>query len=324
MNESMPIRVLAATVGTLFAPGGMRGCLSTLIYHRVLTKPDELNPNEVDADTFEQQMRLLAEHCHVLPLDEAIERLYTRSLPARAVCVTFDDGYADNATIALPILRRYGLSATFFVSTGYLDGGRMWNDTVIEAIRRAPDDVLDLTAEGFGVLPVGSINQRIHAFQCLIDNIKYRSAEERIEITEAIVARVGAVLPDDLMMSSDQVRDLHAAGMAIGAHTVNHPILARSSNHVAREEVANSRSRLQEIIGKSVELFAYPNGKPGCDYLSEHVDIVRELGFKAAVSTAWGVATATTDRWQLPRFTPWDRHPLKFLARLYWNCYRHV
>lgn len=323
MKNSFALQGLAA-FGNLLSPGGARGCLSTLIYHRVLSEPDALHPGEVDAQSFDWQMFLLAQHCNVLSLEDAVQRLLTDSLPPRAVCITFDDGYADNAVVALPILLRYGLTATFFISTGYLDGGRMWNDSIIETVRRAPEGDLNLVPEGLGVLPVSSTKERIGAFQRLIGEIKYRPAEERTKIAAAIANRVGAVLPDNLMMSRSQVSELYASGMTIGAHTVNHPILASSSVQVAQNEIDRGRMELQEIIGAPIKLFAYPNGKPGRDYLPEHVDIVRKLGFSAAVSTTWGVATSSTDRWQLPRFTPWDRDPVKFMARLFMNCYRRV
>jgi peptidoglycan/xylan/chitin deacetylase (PgdA/CDA1 family) len=64
--------------------------------------------------------------------------------------ITFDDGYADNVEVALPILLRYEIAADFFVSTGFLDGGRMWNDTVIEAFRATPLDRVDLGDFGLG------------------------------------------------------------------------------------------------------------------------------------------------------------------------------
>jgi peptidoglycan/xylan/chitin deacetylase (PgdA/CDA1 family) len=85
------------------------------------------------------------------------------ALPERAAAITFDDGYADNFTRALPLLREQGLPATFFVATGFLDGGRMWNDTISEAIRRCNEDVVDLSAIGLtpgdapgGFVPAGT------------------------------------------------------------------------------------------------------------------------------------------------------------------------
>ena len=83
--------------------------LSILIYRRVVACPDPLFPDTVDARRFEQHVRLLRRWFQVLPLALAVRRLNDRSLPSRAACITFDGGYADNASVALPILQRFGL-----------------------------------------------------------------------------------------------------------------------------------------------------------------------------------------------------------------------
>jgi peptidoglycan/xylan/chitin deacetylase (PgdA/CDA1 family) len=87
----------------------------------------------------------------------------------------------------------------------------------------------------------------------------------------------------------------------------------------ARREIEESRDRLAAIINEPISLFAYPNGQPGRDYGPQHVRMVREAGFDAAVSTAAGVASSACDLFQLPRFTPWDRRPAKFALRLLLN-----
>ena len=137
-------------VGNLISPAGERGKLSVLIYHRVLAAPDSILYGEIDAMRFEVCMELVAAEFNVLPLGEACSRLVRGALPARAVCITFDDGYSDNEQIALPILKRLGLPATFFVATGFSNGGIMFNDGVIEAVRHSAEGTYDLTALGFG------------------------------------------------------------------------------------------------------------------------------------------------------------------------------
>src|SRR5205814_8341026 len=122
---------------------------------------------------------------------------------------------------------------------------------------------------------------------------------------EEMAAKTGVVLPNNLMLTTEQLRGLRDAGMEIGAHTVNHPILSRLPAVHARREIADSKARLEAILGERVSLFAYPNGKPGQDYLPEHVQLVREAGFDAAVSTHWGACDRHVDAYQVPRFTPW-------------------
>lgn len=296
--------------------GGGRRAPAILIYHRVLPEQDPLFPSEVYRAKFERQLTWLKSRFHVLPLLDAVQLAAQGRLPARSACITFDDGYADNAEVALPVLQKHGLHASFFVATGFLDGGRMWNDTVIETVRRAPGEVLDASSLGLGRHAVGNWAQRRQAIGALIGQLKYLPMAQRLEQVGQVAQLAGVDLPRDLMMSTEQLRQLHGAGMAIGGHTVNHPILARLDLAEARSEIAQGKAALEAALDAPVRVFAYPNGKPGQDYLPEHVALVRELGFEAAVSTSWGVSRGATDWFQLPRFTPWDESIDKFSLRM--------
>lgn len=299
----------------LAAPGGRRG-LSILVWHRVVAAADPLLPSLPDPARFDRQLEALRSCCRVLPLDEAVARLRDGRLPPRAACITFDDGYRDNAEIALPLLTKHRLHATFFIATGFLDGGIMWNDVVIECVRQARGAALDASAFGLGMLPLARIEQRRSALTLLLEHLKYLPLRERDEAAGQLATQTAARLPSDLMLASGQVPALRRAGMGIGAHTADHPILAQLPLDEARRQIAWGRVQLEALAGP-VRLFAYPNGKPGVDYRAEHVALVRELGFDAAVTTAHGAVRS--DLFQLPRFTPWDRTPLRFAARLACN-----
>lgn len=301
-------------------PGGQR--LSILIYHRVLRQPDPLRPDEPDVARFDWQMRLLAEYCTVLPLREAVSRLQEGRLPRRACCITFDDGYADNLTVALPILEKYRLPATVFVATGYLDGGCMFNDAVIEAIGSASVESLDLSALGLGRHELSTLEQRRRAIAILLQQLKYRHPQQRTADVKYLVETSGcADLPRGIMLTSVQVGELARRGVEIGGHTDSHAILTTLSDEQVSAEILSGKQRLEALTDKPVTVFAYPNGRPHHDYLARHAAIVRELGFVLAVSTARGVASRATDRYQLPRFTPWDRTRAKWGLRLLFNAY---
>ncbi|MEO8992576.1 MAG: polysaccharide deacetylase family protein [Nitrosospira sp.] len=310
----------------LFSPGGSRNRLSILIYHRVLSRRDPLFPEEGNAEDFDRHMEQLAGCFRIIPLLDAIQGLRHGKLPPRAACITFDDGYADNAEVALPILKKYGVSATFFVATNFLDGGRMWNDTVIELIRHATAGIIDLSSLRLGQFEIGTNPQRRQAIECLLGALKYLPLETR----QSKVAGMSALIPippgasGDLMMTSSQVRVLHGAGMEIGGHTASHPILAKMENSAASADIAHGKEILEGIIRAPVRLFAYPNGKPGQDYLPDHVRMVRRLGFDAAVSTAHGAARMDSDLYQLPRFTPWGRGSVRLTLRMVQNMLRTV
>ena len=212
---------------SLCSPAGAGGRLSIFIFHRVLPEPDPLFPDEPDARRFATLLDWIGRWFNVLPLSVAVDALKTAKLPARAAAITFDDGYADNFTVARPLLSAQGMCATFFIATGFLDGGRMWNDTVIEAIRRTPKRQLDLSALQLGCHAVGDIGEKRAASRAIIDAIKYLPFAERNAYCNGIAEISGATLPDDLMMRSAQVVAMRHLGMEIGGHTVTHPILAR-------------------------------------------------------------------------------------------------
>jgi len=307
---------------TALSPAGPRAPLTVLIYHRVLREMDPLLPYEPDAREFEARMQWMRRWFNVLPVPEAIRRMRERSLPARALCVTFDDGYADNLDVALPILERHSIPATFFIATGFLDGGRMFNDTVIEAVRRTPLATLDLRDAGLGAFSLGSVAEKRRAINAILPKLKHFEPLRREACVRDIARLSQARLPDDLMLTSEQLRALHNRGGTIGAHTRSHPILARVDAETAKREINEGRADLERIVGDRVDLFAYPNGRPFDDYRAEHVRLVNEAGFTAAFSTSPGAARADSDLLQLPRFTPWDKTPGRFALRLARNLRR--
>jgi peptidoglycan/xylan/chitin deacetylase (PgdA/CDA1 family) len=302
------------------APGGTRARLTIFLYHRVLAKPDPLLPTEPDAAVFNTQMRVVANLFHVLPLGEAVDGLKRSTLPARAACITFDDGYRDNFEVAAPILRRYGLTGTFFVATDFLDGGRMFNDTVIEAVRRIPTGKVDLSWIGLGEAHISDIASRTALMAAFINAIKYMPTDARADASERLGAMAESALSTELMMRSEQVLDLKRMGMDIGGHTLGHPILAQVSPDEARRQIVANRERLTDLLGAAPRHFAYPNGRPGQDYCGEHVAMVRDAGYSAAVSTAPGVATPQDDCFQLPRFSPWHHEENRLRASLLRNA----
>lgn len=307
---------------SLLSPAGALGRLNILIFHRVLSAPDALCPDAIDAVRFEAQLRWLRSWFEVLPLADAVQRLIEGRIPARALAITFDDGYADNEEIAAPILSRLGMTATFFVATGFLAGDIMWNDRVIEALRGSPLNTLDLQPHGLARYDLSTLAARRHSVAALLNQIKHLDPQRRRELTDAVVAGSRAPQPAALMMRPEQVRSLRRMGMTIGAHTVSHPILTRLSLDDARAEIAGSKQALEQLLDEPVPLFAYPNGMPGRDYAPEHAALVRECGFAGAVSTAWGAASMASDRYQLPRFTPWDHSRWRYGARLIRNLRR--
>lgn len=296
--------------------GSGRGAkLQVFIFHRVLAETDPLMPGEPSVREFDWMVRFIARAYAVLPFGEAVARLRAGKLPPSAACITFDDGYRNNAALAFPILKKHGVPATFFIATAYLDGGRMWNDQVIEAVRRLPVGEFDRRAYGLAPCRLDSTAQRAECITQLLNELKYLPHARRSELAHELSSLAGVPGSDDTMMCRAEVKTLRAGGMEIGAHTHSHPILSGLSDHEAEAEMARSKDELEALLGEPVTSFAYPNGNTQRDLGPQHAAIAEHLGFRAAATTDWGVATAHTHPFLIPRFTPWDRSPHRFALR---------
>ena len=290
--------------------------LSILIFHRVLGESEPLNVGSVTEPQFASIIRLVRKSFECFPLSQAVTRL-DAGVPGHMLAVTFDDGYADNYEIALPVLKRFGVPATIFIATGYLDGGIMWNDRIAEAISRTTKESVDLEDLGEGVFSLADAAQRENVRRTIIASLKYRPAKERDELARRVADQLKIAPRQDLMLRREQVAALGRESMIeIGGHTHSHPILTCTDSELAAHEMTCGKRELEAITNKAVRGFAYPNGQPGRDYGPEHVALAEKAGFSFAVSTQWGAARAETDRFQLPRFTPWRRGYLGFTASL--------
>tara|TARA_R110002126_G_scaffold10245_20_gene46509 strand:+ start:6437 stop:7381 length:945 start_codon:yes stop_codon:yes gene_type:complete len=293
-----------------------RNKLSILIYHQVFAEPDPMRPSEPTAAVFDWQMRLLRDYFTPLSLDQALVHLNNNTLPANAVCLTFDDGYLNNLTVAQPILAKYGIPATVYVATGFSSGSNMWNDRLMYLFAEPERQQLQLDNE---VMQLADFADRRSKAQHWLKQLKYLPVPERLAKIEQFYQQNNAAEQAPLMMNPQQIKQLAECGVTIGAHTVNHPILKVLSPEQQQQEISDSKQHLESWLGKSVHHFAYPNGVEGVDFDDVTLKLVQQAGFSSAVITNWGVSTPQTPLFKLKRFTPWDKKPLKFHLRLVLN-----
>lgn len=290
--------------------------LSILIYHQVLAEPDPMRPSEPTAEVFDWQMRLLRDYFTPLSLDQALVHLNNSTLPANAVCVTFDDGYLNNLTVAQPILAKYGIPATVYIATGFSCGLNMWNDRLINLFSALNMQQLELDDE---VVPLADFADRRRKAQQWLTKLKYLPVAERLTKIEQFYQQNNATEQAQLMMNPQQIKHLARCGVTIGAHTVNHPILKVLLPEQQQHEISHSKQQLESWLDKPVVHFAYPNGGFGRDFDETAIAIVQQAGFTSAVATDWGVSNSQSSLFKLQRFTPWDSSALKFHARLICN-----
>jgi peptidoglycan/xylan/chitin deacetylase (PgdA/CDA1 family) len=262
----------------------------------------------MDAARFEEQIAYLARHRRCVTIAQLLSYLDAGTIPPYTTVVTFDDGFANNLTVALPILERYRVPAAVFVTTGYIGAADLlWPERVAA--------LLDLSHNRSFALR----SMQIHTADAKSKQVSYRTVADAYkqltpEAGELLLAELAAatqVSADRLRehesweqlrtMSWSELKQLSDSPLIeIGAHTVSHTVLSRVDDARALHEIADSKHAL-DASGCGAKYFAYPNGGLG-DYTSHHRQMTIDAGFDAVFSAISGVITATTDRFDMPRF----------------------
>ncbi|HYR51629.1 MAG TPA: glycosyltransferase [Candidatus Dormibacteraeota bacterium] len=289
-----------------------RNFLTILAYHRVLPLQESLGyPFQsmvMPRDLFEHQISHLRKHYSILTLGEGVGRLRARDLPPRAVAVTFDDGYRDNFEVAFPVLKRYGVSATFFVVTRALDGRiRLLWDEVLTRVRDLQkngfhdallgDSLPAWTHDRVRMLKEGAPADRIG--ERIVRDLNRVPLRERELVMDALrrAAPTETGSSDPALMGWDEVRELQRAGMAIGAHTASHSFLDELEPAAARGEIDESIRTLEDRLGTRATLFSYPRGR----FKHDVKRWLQEAGIEAAVTTELGRNAPGADLYELRR-----------------------
>jgi peptidoglycan/xylan/chitin deacetylase (PgdA/CDA1 family) len=262
---------------------------------------------------FHTQLRYLRRCYTVLPLDEMVDRLHQdRPLPRRAVAITFDDGYRDNYTQAYPVLRAEGLPATFYVTTGCLDGGPpLWTAKLRFMVRRTTRHRVVLPAALGEAVDIRTPADGQALFTRLVVSLKNVPSHQRRELIDELAEAFGVTdcgALAQIMMTWDQLREMSRDGMTVGAHTVSHPNLPNTDVEEATVEIINSRDTIAAALRTPVAHFSYPNGR-GSAHLTDTVrTIVRGSGFRSAVTSLPGCVRPGADPWALKRVGVYNRH----------------
>jgi peptidoglycan/xylan/chitin deacetylase (PgdA/CDA1 family) len=256
-------------------------------------------------EAFRLQMAFIKRAYSVVPLETFVRALDGgQGLPPRAVAVTFDDGYADNHHLALPVLRRLGMEATVYVSTASLDGGPpLWMAAVRALVLGAQRE--KLTSPGMDPIVLGPLGRRAAAVRALTRALVPLGGKERTERLAALARGAGVDLKRELsgaMLTWGQVRELAASGWTIGAHTATHVNVALAPAAEAEAEITASRDAIEEAIGQPAVHFAYPNTGGRHRYFDEPTaTLLRRLGFRSAVISRPGALRPGVDSFALPR-----------------------
>jgi peptidoglycan/xylan/chitin deacetylase (PgdA/CDA1 family) len=276
----------------------MRRGLTVLMYHRVLTVDEAKNyplPGLVMPElAFRHQMEQLASRCEVVPVGEALERLEAKGRRDRLVAVTFDDGYLDNHEVAAPILDRLGIRATFFVTTGFIQGGGpLWFDRAARLFERARHRPGGGTSPGLRtLLDVPTAKAWVTRLKDL-DPAARREAMAEVESRLGPGEDSGAYRP----MTAEQLHALADRGHEVASHTVTHPILTQLDPDRIAAELTEARATLEEWVGRRVVGLGYPNGS----HDDRVVKAAVAAGHAYACTVDPGIHTSGGDRMRIPR-----------------------
>lgn len=282
-----------------------KGKLSVLRFQKVPLRSHALKPLEPDLATVTRMLENVQTLFRVIPLSDAMTALRAGMLPARAACISFDDGYGDWTQGVVPVLQRLQLHATFFVATGQFRGQPLWRERILHAVMQVPAGmpVLDLADARLAPLPVSTLDEKRSVVAALESTLKYLPPVERDVLVRRLEQACMISEPGAGVMPEHDVRALHAAGFGIGSQTVSQPILMRCDPVQAWREISESKEQLEGLIGGRVEGFAYPGGVPDVDFSAAHVDMVRRAGYRYAVTTEAGAARTCHSPCHIPRLT---------------------
>lgn len=265
----------------------------------------------ITPEAFERQLQFLQSRYTIVPLQDLVHRL-RQGLPPynRAIAITFDDGFRDNYTYAFPLLRRYRMPATFYLTTGCIDNRQLFwvaHLRYLLTLTRVPE--LHTSTEQFS-FNLTQTTDREEAFRTLVVRMKNIPTTKRL----ALLAELSEKLAVDttplrqLMMTWSEVRDMHGQGMSFGAHTVTHPNLPNTTAEEAEQEIRDSKEMTEAHLHTSVLDFSYPNGR-GSRHITEQVkEIVRRAGFHSAVTSLIGGIELGDDLLALKRVGIYKKH----------------
>lgn len=292
----------------------LRGKAVVLMYHRVVAPAERarLHSHEgmvVDTDVFEVQVRHLSGNFNVLSMEEFLDRLRDGiRFDDRTCVVTFDDGWRDNFTNAFPVLKRHGVPACIFLSTGYVGSERrFWQERLSAALHAAADGAgtgegADIRAvlekHGVGAADLVAAEELKSVVDRIVQARKRFGLADNEELLQEI-ERASPILAGEppSFFGWEEAREMQQGGISFGCHGESHRILTQMTSEEVRADIVSSKETIERQLVARPRAFSYPNG----DYTPETERIVQECGFEAAFTTRRGALDLDSGRFALGR-----------------------
>ncbi|ROT98389.1 polysaccharide deacetylase family protein [Marinobacter sp. R17] len=256
-----------------------------LMYHR-LSATDE--PGKIHVDQFRKQMRLIKRHFHPMNLTELLEAHEQGNVPNHAVVVTFDDGYADFAEYAFPIMQEEGIPSTLFITTGFVNGDLwLWPDQLHYVIDEASIGGEPVYIDGMDKY-VELLSDRDRAWNTIADYCLKIQNEKKESLISNLYHRLNVVRPSQAPVQYcglkwSQIRKMVKSGLDVGSHSYSHPILTQLQDNELDKELKLSKLLIQKELNIETPLFCYPNGTPD-DFNEKIKESISKAGYRYAVN----------------------------------------
>lgn len=293
-----------------------------LMYHRITGL--EIDPWDlaVSEENFEEQLKVLKKSYNVISLEQLIEDKKNNKLKKGSIAITFDDGYKDNYTAAYPILRKYQLPATFFISSAYIKNQEeFWWDKLVRLIltdMKLPKNLELKVINKYWDLHQESFDKkaRFDFFMNVWGSLLQMHPTVRSRALTEIAAWSGHGKEaefDHLPMSRTELIDMAQHPLiSIGAHTNNHAALSFLDQDSQREEIQEGKLWLEKVLNKSITGFSYPNGS----YNEDSISLLKEIGFEYACTTEEFRNSSYISNYKLPRFQVYNWNKENFTNSL--------
>jgi peptidoglycan/xylan/chitin deacetylase (PgdA/CDA1 family) len=286
-----------------------------LCYHRIGTGGIPLF-NGLPPEIFEAQMRYLHRRYRIVSLDELCNEMQHRASRDHAVAVTFDDGYRDLYTYALPVLKKCNIPATIFLPVACIETGQVpWYDRIFLAMKVFPRNNLEVLLDRLRKFTLASLEARIQAGTEIVQYLRTIPDDRRKDFCRNLEGQV--VLPSeelsDRMLTWDQIRTMRAAGVTFGSHTMTHPVVNQLNETHLESELRESKEILEARLRTQVRHFAFPFGQPK-DCGTAALPVLVRCGYTSAATTVEGINRSGENLFALRRVQTGEERFLPMFA----------
>lgn len=283
-----------------------------LVYHRVCNQKRTIL-SSVPCAEFEKQIKYLSRIYNFVNLENITQWIQGKAkMPSNPVAITFDDGYRDIYANAYPILRKFGIPATVFITTDFIDNHKIpWWERTYYLIQKTDPEIKGIPEISKHFRITGLKDRELMASE-VVRKLRYLPQSRREKLISSMAKESDVrseVLNQRLMLSWDEIREMANNGVSFGSHTITHPVLTQISKNQAKNEIKGSKEIIEEKLDRKVNFFSYPHGSPR-DFNLHTTNLVREAAYEGACTTIQGFNTRQANPYKLKRVSIWGDLPL--------------